>query len=61
MEGREGLRQSRGLKNGEWGLGLQHSFVVRLEYEQLGMNTVEFYDGRFCCRGGNVSDVSAIR
>ena len=35
----ESLRQNGGLKNGEWRLGLQHSFVARLEYEQRGMNS----------------------
>ena len=43
----ESLRQNGGLKNGEWRLGLQHSFVARAECEQRGMNSGRIYDGHF--------------
>ena len=53
----EGLRQNGGLKNGEWRLGLQHSFVTRAEYEQRGMNSGRIYDRHFLLSRRNVSDV----
>jgi len=43
----EGLRQNGNLKNDEWKLGLQHSFVARAEYEQRGMNSGRIYDSHF--------------